>query len=480
MTSKSIASGKAMALERDFGYQIQDHIHPKSALGADGEYYSKYSPLNSFLMLPLVWIGLNLHGIMPEGTSPDMQIFFMAGFLNPIITAATVVCVALLCAGLGISRRSSIITAAIFGFCTMALPYSKTSFTEPMAALCICASLSGAILYRKTESKTALLLAMAGAALLPLARLSSIVAVVPVLLYLTTRKDFWKAAVPAGCAVAAGLLIYGLLNYMRFGSFLETGYGSEAVKFDSPFLIAVYGYIFSSDKSIFAYSPPLLLAIPGLVIGFRKKLSREMLCIAGIFLISIIVYGRWYGWEGGHAWGPRFMLTVIPVLMAAAGLFIENAARKPFAKIVLYLLVLLGLTVQFAATSVKFNPNYENISVKYDIEDAYSEGRLFSPGAPRFLPFKKQFRVTLAHYSYTFRHIREYLGHDDYTLDELKDSKLVENAPDMWPFLVWISSGVKIRIMVMIIVFVLAAGVVLSVRALCKSVIYSEKTQPAD
>jgi hypothetical protein len=58
-----------------------------------------------------------------------------------------------------------------------------------------------------------------------------------------------------------------------------------------------------------------LLALPVL----WRRGRAEVVLLLGITLTYLGVYGRWYDWEGGLAWGPRFLLALIVPWLALLG-----------------------------------------------------------------------------------------------------------------------------------------------------------------
>ncbi len=88
----------------------------------------------------------------------------------------------------------------------------------------------------------------------------------------------------------------------------------------------------------------------------------------------------------------------------------------------------------------------------------YKEGRLFSPGAPRFLPMRAQFRAAAEHLSYTARHAGGYFHSAGGGYGKLLKSKTIENAPDFWFCLVWLSGGTKLRVAAAFIALAAAAA----------------------
>ena len=445
-TAESAVKGRGFALEPGLGESLTNVITPLALKSKNGRYYAKYSPLPSALLIPFAAVGMQLQRLAPAGAPSDFTVFFMTGFYNSFVTALTVAALFFLCIGFGLSRRTAALTAVLFGAATMALPYAKMTFSEPLAGLMTTACFAWLVLYkRKDASAVALWIAAAAAALLPLARLPAVIAAAPFALYALYGRDKFKCFFAVAAGTATGLLIHGLFNYLRFGSFIEAGYSAEPGGFSAAFIAGLYGLLFSSDKSVFVYTPLLLLAPLGMWIGWRRGMFAEAACAKGVFILSVIFYATWHNWGGGHSWGPRFLLSVIPICMAAAGWFIASAKGRPALIAAVAVLAAASLTVQFAATFTKFIPHYENMTVQHQIDDMYREGRLFSPGTPRFLPMRAQFGSAAEHLSYSVRNAGKYLAAPGGSYEDLLNSKTIENAPDFWFSHVWLSGGAKLR-----------------------------------
>lgn len=466
-TALSLAQGRGFALEPGIGRRLENQLNPMSMKNSRGVYYAKYSPLNSVLLAPAAAVGLFLQRFAPPGSPPLFAVMFAASFLNAFVTALTVLALFQLCLAMGLNGRVSAAAACLFGGATIALPYAKMCFSEPMAALLITACFAGIAHYRRNGARRWLAVAAAAALLLPLARLSAVISLVPIVLYSLGRRSSWKGFFTVSAAGAAGLFIHGIFNYSRFGSFLATGYNTEIERFSTPLIAGLYGLLISSDKSFFVYSPVAILALFGIFAGIKRGKAAEMECAAGILAINVVFYAGWHSWEGGHAWGPRFLVPAIPACMAAAAFFIESASSRALRKAAIVAVAAVSIAVQLAATSAKFIPQYENYTVKQDIETAYAQGRLFKPGAPRFLPMKAQFRTAAAHYAYTVSHFGEYFRSGQNSFEDLRQSKLVENAPDFWIFLVWLSVGWKLRAAALAVFLSVAAVGAIHLRALC-------------
>ena len=140
------------------------------------------------------------------------------------------------------------------------------------------------------------------------------------------------------------------LNWLRFDSILQSGYGEHQTAFSLSYLERDwFDYIFSFDRGIIPYSP-LLLMVPFLVKDFYFK-NRSLLFL--VFSISFILYlttSSWIGWKGGYCWGNRNVVTIVPVL-AIAFAFIKW--EKPLIRKMMAILLLISIPIQIIGVSLK-------------------------------------------------------------------------------------------------------------------------------
>jgi len=91
-------------------------------------------------------------------------------------------------------------------------------------------------------------------------------------------------------------------------------------------LVSAWGFLFSPGKSIFLYSPPLLLAVLGLP-GFWRSHRGACWPCWPLFVPVLLFYCRSPSWPGDFAWGPRYAVFAVPVLLLPAIAFLSGARR---------------------------------------------------------------------------------------------------------------------------------------------------------
>lgn len=158
-----------------------------------------------------------------------------------------------------------------------------------------------------------------------------------------------KKSIGSAWGIVLGGLGLAFFNWIRFGSFLNFGYGSES--FLPRLLDGLYGILLSPGRSIFLYSPILTLAIPGAWL-FYKKEKTLTLAAAVSAALYILMAASWHSWDGGWSWGSRLLTPIVPLLGFLAAPAIDSAwgRRGDFA--VVLILALLGFGIQLLALAV--------------------------------------------------------------------------------------------------------------------------------
>jgi hypothetical protein len=166
------------------------------------------------------------------------------------------------------------------------------------------------------------------------------------LVALAHRKTLRSLAAPllsAALGFLPGLLVALLYNYLRFGSIMKTGYLKVGDVMVENVFVSLWGFLFSPGKSIFLYTPPLVLALLGFP-GFWRSHRWTVLAMIATIVPVILFYCCYPAWPGDWAWGPRYAVFAVPVLLLPAISFL-SAARRPGRSLAVALLA-AGLCVQ--------------------------------------------------------------------------------------------------------------------------------------
>jgi 4-amino-4-deoxy-L-arabinose transferase-like glycosyltransferase len=360
--AESLLAGGSFAVERDF---LMDVVP-----GADGQHYSKYGPGQSLAAVPFLLVGQAVAAGMPAHAAGLVVRLFVL-LLPALVTAATALLLYAWVRRLGYGVRVALAVGVLYGLTSMAWPYSRTFFAEPLATLLllVCAY----ALHHEDRRWWAAAGAAAACALavkVQAALALPCIAGYAVLLSwssATVSRLRWRMLVGrAGWGGLGALLPLGLLllyNTHLFGAPLSTGYGGSNIGwlFDGWWQQGLYGLILSPGKGIFIFSPTLLLGVVGMVVGWRW-LWRETLLALALLVVHLAFYSSLSYWHGDGSWGPRYLLFVLPFLyLPAAGTVVALAAlphrtaRARIARGATGVLVLLSVLVQLLPVVVNLN-----------------------------------------------------------------------------------------------------------------------------
>lgn len=346
------------------------------AFGPNGEVYSKKGPAPAFVAAG--WY-LLLRGL----TLLNIQVGMLQATLlwNGVITALTAALLWMAARRLGYRERTGLLLGLLFGLATIAWPYAKQFFGEPLSAFSLLLCFYGILSWKKDGHWQWLAAAGVGAGL-AITTVSAHTVLVAILgVYLASawwqRRAQGKAdtaatlrgalAFGAPIAVAAALLL--LYNWLRFGSPFDTGYHFDTGEgFTTPIWQGLWGLLFSPYRSLFLHTP-LFIASVAAFVPFLRRHRAEGITIGALSLALLLIYSLWWMWWGGYAWGPRFLVPLSPFLVlllapVVDGLVLDSRPGDRAARWALewgfVALVLLSGLVQLLAASINF-VNYETL-----------------------------------------------------------------------------------------------------------------------
>ena len=263
-------------------------------------------------------------------------------------------------------KNTSLAVGLAFGLSTIAFPYARTNFREPLAGLFLTAAvycLTSIPIAVKQGQKV--LLVFASMAALVMAALTKLInaVLIPILLLLLflqfkteDKKDrrrsfYWVMAGLIGlAAVILGLpYLFPAANLSRFTLrfFDYLAYTLPRLPRDH-FWNALSGQFFSPGKGLFIYSPVLLLSLAALFVRRKNELIKSLLYLCAPLALAVaqaLIYNdEWWN----ITWGTRTLLPAVPLLCLAAVPVINwllNQERKG-SRAILYAFIGLGIIIQ--------------------------------------------------------------------------------------------------------------------------------------
>ncbi len=256
----------------------------------------------------------------------------------------------LLLGELGAGRKTASACTAILVVATTTWVYAHYPYSEILQLACFLGLFRAVIRVMGLPTKREALWLGAWAGMLLNAKYVFAIAIIGAVLAIVwtyrrrrselTRVLGWAAVTAAPLALVA--LAY---NYARWGSPIETGYGPYlGAYFGGSVFDGATGMLASPNKSIFLYSPPLVLAAFGLPAAIRAKPGLGVALLA-LVVPPFLVACTYRSWSGDYAWGPRLAVYAVPALLV-------GLAFVRVRKALLAVVVAVGIAVQLLGCSL--------------------------------------------------------------------------------------------------------------------------------
>lgn len=318
---------------------------PQLAFAAYHNPVGRLEPLQSLVAAPLY--GLAVQSARLGNIETVM-------LLNVLLTAATGAGIYVLLCGLDYSPRRALLVTLIYGLATIAWPYSRNFFREPLLALLLLGAAAGLIRWQSSRRLGWGLLVLCCLLLALATKVTSALAWPAFGLAILLQPGLSRAARLRRGAVLSGVLLAGglgvtVLLQARLGAGLLSMLRTTLAGIQ-PTLMAqrLYGLTLGAGRGLFLFSPVLLLALPGLVLLWRRERGQAIL--SGATLIALLLgYSSYSSWHGGLVWGSRFLVPVVPLLMLPLAAWWAQA--RGGWRILSSALGALSLLIQFSAAT---------------------------------------------------------------------------------------------------------------------------------
>lgn len=307
---------------------------PAFVLARDGRYRSAYSPVPAMAAAAIAWPAWKA-GLIDIRGDRGAKIIAVLG--ASVQTAAAV-----MLAFYTVRRRLP--RAAAFALaCGLGLgsgywhTVSQTLWQHETAIFGLSISVFALTALRPESRPHLLVLAGVGLALAVTSRFQLVPAVLFLLAGTLCVAGVRRAMVPAAITLGAvGVLI--MMNIRWFGSPLGAAPLLEAIhpavhatsrSFD-PTVGGFLGLLFSPNRGLLVYSPVVGVALIALAKVGRNGWQSILPWCALAAVAQYAAYGSYSVWWGGHTYGPRYMLDVLPLLVPLAALAVGSIRlRRP-------------------------------------------------------------------------------------------------------------------------------------------------------
>ncbi len=163
------------------------------------------------------------------------------------------------------------------------------------------------------------------------------------------RRLALRDALAALWGFLPGAVALAAYNWMRWGSPFATGYESVTHGFwQENLLSGLWGQLLSPGRSVFVFSPPLVLSLVGLR-AFWRRHPDVAAALALTVLPLLLLYSRYLFWSGDWGWGPRYLVFALPVLLLpSAELFgpAREAANRRARRVLVTSVFVVGVAIQ--------------------------------------------------------------------------------------------------------------------------------------
>lgn len=407
-----------------YEYDKEKNIHMSTFVGKDGKTYSPTGLGYSLALVPAVALTdvvYKLYNVSPPIHFPlesDWLVLMLASFTNGFFTAALGVIIFLYFILLKVSKLHSLFLSLTTIFATNLLVYGKHSFAHMMFITFLVLSFFLLKKYSLSKKKVFLLLSGTSFGIVTLVYNPTFLLSIPVFViyYFLLLKpklsiDSLKKTLLDALIFLAGtlplIITYFWFEAVRaakpqdFTSSAQLGSYASNLMNNLPisvFIEGLYGQLFSPGRSIFLYSPILLV-----IILFWHKMRRTILPELIIFVILFFIYVSFYAaqysigrpdqgiagfWHGESSWGPRYLTPIIPFGMLLIG-YIYQKLSKLEKRFVFYPLIAIGLYVQLLGTSMPYQIKFHDLQREVYFSGTEYTSYVYSNFLPRFSPVFK-------------------------------------------------------------------------------------------
>jgi hypothetical protein len=327
------------SLLRDSDFDLRNNYEHMDYL----EYYPRVIPDAHVTLVGNHWYPV--HGIgLPIVSAPWFALGGRAGvvFLLTLMSVAGMRIVWSVLQQAGFNGRVTTTSVLVMGFTLPLLSLSGQIFPEIPAFLLVAITLRAIVAPTLTGWNLATV--SLGVASLPWLHSKYIILAAALVLSLAfahyRRSSIWTLTIATGLFVLSGLGL-GHLSYQWYGvplpgAQLMTSHPSFSPHywlthiaghfFVQPW-VGLLGVLFDQQSGILFASPVYILAIPGIILLWRRQRALAIAC-GIVFTAVYLPAGTWGQWHGGFASPARFLTPIVPVLAISTASMLDAGGTR--------------------------------------------------------------------------------------------------------------------------------------------------------
>jgi hypothetical protein len=355
----SVATAKALVGERSLNIDNNTYSflrlkpeHSQDGIGwyyhnrARDKSYSRYGIGIPAILMPYVFAAEQTAGL--ADVPVDYMVNTFVSFYNVLFGAGVAVLIYLFSRSMGSTKRASLWMTVFLGAGTMLWRYSGIQAPEIAQTFFLLLAVHCAV----KGTPRCLVLGGIALAFLVLIKVYYVVFVPLFLLFIYVnekggRIDGVRALLRFSPPIFVAGVVILYLNQVRFGDMMNFGAGGGP---GHEIYFSVHGMLdhmlrllFSRNKGLFLFNPVLVPAVFAFI-PFIKKYRQRAFFFMSIIGVHLLLISSYSDWHGDWAWGPRYLVPVIPLIGLPMALIIFSGRK--YIKGVLICSFLISVAVQ--------------------------------------------------------------------------------------------------------------------------------------
>jgi hypothetical protein len=406
-------------------YNGEKNIHMSTEIAANGKAYSPTGLGYSLAMVPAVAVTdffYKLYHIsLPEyfPLQADWMILMTASFTNCFFAASLGVILFLYFLTLGLNRKQALFMSLVSLLATNLFAYSKHMLAHMMFITFLMGAFLALKFFSQTGKKIYLFISGLAYGVVIITYNQTFIFTLPsYLLYfhmLNRQKinfNSIKKSLFNAIFILVGVIpftyVYSWYNALRDGandpptnltSFVTTNVNYVASYLQVGVLFeGLYGLLLSPGRSVFLYSPLLLIPF---IFWFKinKKTLPELVAFISISIVYVAAFASVFSigksdqgitglWHGEVSWGPRYILPIVPFGMLLVAYIFKRVHLKE--KLVTFApLILVGLYIEMLGILMPYQIKFHDTQYNFVLNGTEYTRMVYTNLLPRYSPLVK-------------------------------------------------------------------------------------------